>query len=531
MTCPNAELLSRWADGSLDPREAVAVELHAETCAPCRRKAEELRAVGAWIVSAAEPGPACLSADDMAAVIEGGRVPFHVRACPRCAAEFRSLRNIERKATLRTPKPAAPVTAWVAAALIFVAVGILLVLANRQERTPLKDEVVRVIPEKPPVVIPTPHEPEAVRVKPEPIPVEPAPKPAIPPTPPAPPPVAPAPVAPPVVVQAPTETPKPEPPRVVRPTLVEPARAAAALNVHSGGLLSNADGKWVKPQRIEEGMTLRADGRTQFDFAQARITLDGASRFSVSKDEISLTEGAMSAEVGAGSKLTLVLDEQRIVPQAFNARVLFCAKPDRFVVEEGSAKWKDTVLHEGVEHSVKKDRLEAQKRRTLAAAARPREALTWKLDLGNANALRRSFLQGRLEAGPEGRMLVSEPLKDNAVFYGEASCSNGGEEQPLYTVKPNTAIRFRYFVTQPGVFELVTWNVTKGENFNKPLEAVVRQWTTMTVYVRDIPVNGGGKKVTCDTGDRYTNFGWFVGRPGMPSEVQIDRFEILEIER
>jgi hypothetical protein len=530
MTCPNAELLSRWADGSLDPREAVAVELHAETCAPCRRKAEELRAVGAWIVSAAEPGPACLSADDMAAVIEGSRVPPHVRTCPRCAAELRSLRNVERKVTLRSPRPASPVTAWVAAAAVFIAVGILLVLANRQERAPLKDEVVRAVPPMEPTVIPPPQQPEIVRVRPEP-PSDPIRTPSIPPSLPVQAPVPPPPVVPPVVVQAPTEPEKPEPPRVVRPTLVEPARLPASLNVHSGSLLSNADGKWVKPLRFDEGMTLRAEGRTQLDFAQARITLDGASRFSVSKDEFSLVEGAMSAEVGAGSKLTLVLEEQRIVPQAFNARVIFCAKPDRFVVEEGSAKWKDAVLHEGVEHTVKKDRVEAQKRRTLPAAARERETQTWRMDLSNANAVRRLSYLGRLETGLEGKMLASEPLKDNAVFHAQVSLNNGGEEQPLYTVKSNTAIRFRYYVTQPGVFELVTWNATKGENFNKPLEPVVGRWTTMTVYVRDIPVNGGGKKVTCDTGDRYTNFGWFVGRPGMPSEVQIDRFEILEIER
>jgi hypothetical protein len=531
MTCPSTELLSRWVDRSLDPHEAAVVGRHAGSCAACRRKADELRAVGAWIVSAVEPGPACLSADDMAVVIEGARMPSHVRSCPRCAAELRALRNIERKVTHRTKRPAAPLTAWAAAAAIFIAVGILLLLANRQERTKLKDQVVRTAPQKQPVVIPATPVPDALRVKPEPLPIEPPPVLSIPQPPPLAPPLVSVPVAPPVVVPATPEPEKREPARVMHPTLVEPARLPAAINIHSGSLLSNADGRWVKPLRIEEGMTLRAEGRTQFDFAQARITVEGASRFLVAKEEFSLAEGAMSAEVGVGSRLALVLDEQRIVPQTINARVLFCAKPDRIVVEEGSAKWKDMVLHEGVEHAVRKDRIEPQKRRTLPAAARARETLTWRMDLSNANAVRRLFFQGRLETGVEGKLLVSEPLKDNSVFHAQASLSNGGEEQPLYTVKPNTAIRFHYFVTQPGVFELVTWNATKGENFNKPLEPVVRQWTTMTVYVRDIPVNGGGKKVTCDVGDRYVNFGWFVGKPGMPSEVQIDRFEILEVER
>src|SRR5438132_837361 len=122
MTCPNAEVLSRWADGSLDPRESAAVSRHAEKCAACRRKAEELRAVGVWIASAGEPGRACLTAEDMAAVLEGGRVPAHVRACPRCASEFRALRSSERKATRRRRSPQQPpVMAWASAAAIFIA--------------------------------------------------------------------------------------------------------------------------------------------------------------------------------------------------------------------------------------------------------------------------------------------------------------------------------------------------------------------------------------------------------------------------
>src|SRR5205814_7607054 len=145
MTCPKPEVLSQWADGSLEPRESAVVSRHAETCPACRRKAEELRAVGSWIASAAEPGPACLSADDMAAVLEGGRVPAHVRTCPRCASEFRALRSSERKATRRREKPQAPVTAWAAAAAIFFAVGILVVIANRQTSPP-EELAVRIPP-------------------------------------------------------------------------------------------------------------------------------------------------------------------------------------------------------------------------------------------------------------------------------------------------------------------------------------------------------------------------------------------------
>src|SRR6185295_7564087 len=101
MICPGAEQLSRWADGTLDSREAAVVARHAETCEACRRKAEELRAAGAWVASVGEPGPSCLSAEAMAAVLESGRAPAHVRTCPRCAAEFRSLRGVERRVTHR----------------------------------------------------------------------------------------------------------------------------------------------------------------------------------------------------------------------------------------------------------------------------------------------------------------------------------------------------------------------------------------------------------------------------------------------
>jgi hypothetical protein len=535
MTCPKPEVLSQWSDGTLDPRESSVVSRHAETCAACRRKAEELRAVGAWIASAGEPGPACLSADDMAAVLEGGRVPAHVRTCPRCASEFRSLRGTERKGTRRRHKPQAPVTAWAAAAAIFFAVGVLLVVANQQTSKP--EELAVRVPVRPSQAEPVREPaPPAVTI-PAPKPPQNETRPAVIPDPLKPVPQPPAPVETllpsTVVIEPKPVTPKTGPADPVRPTIAEPVRAtAAALNVRSGGLALLADGKWVKPSKIEEGMALRAEGRTQLDFAQARITLDGASRFTVSKDEFTLNEGGMSAEVATDSKFTLLLDEQRIVPQTFSGRVMFCARPDRIVVEEGSAKVKDLVLHEGVEHVVKKDRVEAQKRRTLPAAARARETLTWRMNLLNEGAVRKNIGAGHIvKDTPESRMLVSDAVPNGTFFYGQSSYYNGGEEQPLFTVKPNTAIRFHYYLTQPGILELVLKNATKDENFNKPLEPVVRQWTTVTLYARDVPANRGGKNVTCEVGDRYTGVTWFAGKPGVASEVYIDRFEILEIDR
>jgi hypothetical protein len=334
-----------------------------------------------------------------------------------------------------------------------------------------------------------------------------------------------------VVETAPTiENPSPAVREPVRETVAQAPRVAAALNLKSGGLSAlTTDGKWAKPSRIEEGMTLRADGRTQVEFAQARVTLDSAARFSVNKDEFALLEGGLSADVAPGGHFVLVLEEQRFFPQTQNARVLLCAKPDRLIVEEGNAKWKDSLIHEGTEYGVKKDKVDAKKGRSLAPASRSREIPTWRLDLSNLNVVKKNVV-GRIEKdGPE-RMLVSEPM-NGGEYYGTVVYNNGGEAQPVFTVKENTAIRFRYFLREPGHLELVMWNGTKGENFNKPLDPVVRQWTTVTVYAKDVAANRGGKPVTCETGDKYTSVGLFVGLAGQPSEVYIDRLEILEIDR
>jgi hypothetical protein len=537
MTCPRPELLSQWADGSLDPRESLAVSRHAETCAACRGKAEQLRAVGDWITSAAGPGRACLSADDMAAVLEGGRVPAHVRTCPRCASEFRALRGAERKAaTRRRQRPQqSPVMAWASAAAIFIAIGILVAVASQQS-APRPEPVVNINIRQQPVEPLRPLQPPAPPVAPKaPVrdPLETAKNDFVRPQPSTPKPLVEPPADP--VVKGPTPgTPKPatvaDPPLVTKKP-VEVPRAEAALNVKSGALAMLVDGKWSKASRFDEGVLLRAEGRTQLDFAQARITLDPASRFSVSKDDFSLSEGGISADVATHSKFALVLDEQRIVPQTQNGRVIFSAKPNAFVVDEGSAKLKDMLLPEGVEHVVKKGKIEAQTRRTLAAAARPREALLWKMNLGNENLVRNN-ISGHVERDTQGaKFLVSDAIKNNPIFYGQLSYFSTGDEPPLFTVKPNTAIRFHYYLSQPGPLEFVMKNITKDENFNLPLEPVVRQWTTMTVYARDILPNQGGKKVTCDVGDNYLGVTWFVGKPGVASTVYIDRFEIVEIDR
>jgi hypothetical protein len=532
MTCPKPEVLSQWADGSLNPHESLLVGRHAETCAACRAKAGELRAVGAWIRTAAQPGPSCLSADDMAAVLEGGRVPAHVRTCPRCASEFRALRQTERKATRRRQKPPAPMTAWAAAAAIFIAVGLLLVVANQQptkteqvafrapEKSPVTEPQVPPAPPTPPVVKSTPVEvpkqPATVERKPD---VTPPVKPVEPPQQPEPKPIV-------------KEDPTPEPAKpVVRPTeVVEAPKAPVALNVRAGGLSSLADGKWVKATKIEEGMALRADGRTQFDFAQARITLDSASHFSVSKEDFSLTDGGMSAEVSSGSKLVLVLEDQRLVPQTVS-RVVFCAKADRIVVEEGAMKSKDGFLQEGVEHIVKKDGIKAQGRRTMAAAVRSRELPSlFKMNLTNPITLRYN-VTGDIRRGAEGNYIVSVPT-GGPFFFGQASYFTTGDEPMLFIAKPNIAVRFRYYMTQPGTLEFVMKNITKDEKLQQDAGAGDQAVDHRDPLRARHPREHGRQESLLRNGATFNRgVTWFVGKPGVPTEIYIDRFEILEIDR
>lgn len=536
MTCPNPDVLSQWVDGSLDAQQGAPIARHVETCAGCAAKAAELRAVGDLISRAREPGSSCVTVDEMASALETGRIPVHVRTCPRCAAEFRALRpeRATKRATRRRGRPQAPLQAWAVAAAIFIGVGILLVVAVSQSSSPTVEFAYR-----PPTPLPR-----------DPAPTLPPPGPAIPKAPVAgtlepdksmpriPAPVIPAPAPKPEPAPAPLTDPVPtieNPTPSVRERSAEtvtqaPARVVAALAVKSGALSAlTVDGKWAKPARVEEGMTLRADSRTTVEFAQARVQIDRDSRFSVSRDEFALLEGGLAAEVSTGGHFVLVLEEQRFFPQTQSSRVLLCAKPAALLVEEGSARWKETILREGTEYGVKKDGVEAKKSRSMTATARTREQLTWRMDLSNPAVAKKNVV-GRVDNSPEGRMLVSEPMAD-AAYYGHVIYTNGGEVQPVFTVKPNTAVRIHYYLREPGHLELVMWNGTKGENFNKVLEPVVRQWTTVTIYARDVPANRGGKPVTCEVGDKFTSVGLFVGLAGMPSEVHIDRLEILEIDR
>ena len=527
MSCPAPEELSRWNDGAADLTAAAALKRHVESCEACRARVESFRAAARWIETLAEPGPDCLSAEEMAALIDGGRgATPHVRLCPRCAAEYKALRPA-KKATHRIYRSRSVAAPWIAAAaaLVLAVVGLIVGLRPRTS-----DNVAsRPLPAPPkplpaplPEPMPEPKAPEPATL-PEREPIKPLP---LPPTPRNPEDPTPAPKTPEPVVPPAPEPPKPS----VPPTIVEPAHRAVAVAIKAGALAVQQGTKWVKASRPEEGQTLRAEGRTVCEFAGATLTLEASSRVEFQSFDIALHEGGLSADVASGSPFVLSLGGQRIEPFA-SSRVMMVARPDKVVVEEGAAKAGGAVLQEGVEYAVKKDRFEAQKRRSLPAAARAREQLTWKMDFSQPALLRPRIVQGRLSVEGEERFLAAGPLGDNAFWQGQVGYFTGDVQKPLFVVKPGTTLRFRYYLSQPAPIELVLKNITKDENYNKPLESVAGRWTTVTIPVREVPPNRGGKQVPCELGDRYVGWGVFVGRPGSTAELYVDQLEILEVDR
>ncbi|HYE98614.1 MAG TPA: zf-HC2 domain-containing protein, partial [Planctomycetota bacterium] len=210
MNCPQAEHLSRWTDGTLDDATSRAVEAHAADCPSCARKAEELMAVGAWLERVSEPGPDCLGADAMAALLEGRGSSRHVESCPRCAAEYAALRPSARRITVRRQPARASWAPWAAAAAVLAAAVVLAVASrSRPSETPKPAQASRPATELP---LPAPERPkDFVLPAPPPAPVEakaPAPVPPAPSTKEPGAPVKPAPARPP----APAQPPRTEPP-------------------------------------------------------------------------------------------------------------------------------------------------------------------------------------------------------------------------------------------------------------------------------------------------------------------------------
>jgi len=199
------------------------------------------------------------------------------------------------------------------------------------------------------------------------------------------------------------------------------------------------------------------------------------------------------------------------------------------VVEEGAARWQEIVLHQGVEHQLKGETLDPQKRRTLPAAQRPREASVWRPDFKDAAV--RSRMRGRVDALPEGIQVTSVPMETKGYFESTFGFT-AVDERGFLATRPGMAFRFRYFLSEPAILQMVVYNGTKRENFNLDLDPVAGKWTTVTVLFRDIPVNqGGDRTLKWEAGDRVWSLGCFIGKPGSTATLTVDQVEMVEIDR
>lgn len=526
MNCPSAEVLSRWIDG-LVPSDKIPA--HLRDCTACAAKVAELRAAGEWIRTAGA-GSNCLTPEQVALVMEGKLESDHVRVCPSCAAEVRDL-TPKKRATTRIFRPKPAVAPWiaVAAALLIAALITLFVWSQKPDPTIAKSPPKKAEPPKP----------ERIPDLPRPVPPKPLPEPERDPR-----------IGPDAPSPEPRPEPKPEPferpdsvgppqgkPPVPetepksKPTVEEPAAAEVAVAVKSGSLSAFESGKWVKSTKIVEGLALRAEGRTRIEFAGARVTLEPAAKFSLAKSELSLTGGQLTADVPPGSRFALMLGTSAVVPQASTSRVLLVARDAQVVVEEGSAKSGDLLLGEDEQFEAKDGKLTARKARTIPTAVRARELLTWKLDIFNPNATRGKLDTGKVVTAATGRKALQSTPNEDKTYHEASIRFFAGGEAVTFTVKPTTALRFRYFTESATPVVFTIRNRTKDENFSFSFTPVAGRWTTMTIPIQDVPVNTGGRKVTCETGDAYGRFGWSIGKPGEKAELLVDQFEVLEIER
>lgn len=520
MSCPSSEEVSRHLDGSL---RDDAVARHLASCAVCGARADGLKSAIAWLATG------CLSVDEMAALLEDRGDRSHLESCSRCAAEFRALGPARKRATTRIRRRASqPSFGWMGAVAATLLFGLAAFLVLRSNQPQVEPDVVR---QPPPPGTRTNDVPPATSSKLTPPVTSAAPPPSSTASSQPVPPLTEMPAPASSSVQAPpppsSSTDQPAPTTTQPPDDPAPAREVAVI-VRGGSVTHFESGKWTKPDRVLEGMTLRAEGKTRIEFAGARVTLDSQAKFSLARQELALKEGGLSADVSRGSKVSLLLGSTSIVPLTDHSRVLLAATPERVVVEEGAARAGDVLLGEDLEHEFKAGRIVPRKR-SLPPAARAREALTWVLDIQNPNATRGKLDDGRLVMLPSGRAIESTPIKSE--YYASAINYFAGGDVDSFVVKPTTAIRFRYLAKDGGAVHFQIKNRTKNENFNTQFDAVAGRWTTCTIPVLEIPVNTGGLKVTCEVGDKYGRISWSVGKPGKPVEFLIDRFEIVEIEK
>lgn len=517
MTCRDFEAaLQAVLDGEPLPDGTAGETDHLDECPSCRIRASEMVDFHEALARSLGPCPpetALRIREAVRAAEEGLRAPGNGRVE---AAQ----RRIE---ALDAPPPRRLRGLGLAAAA-----GLLLAIAVWPVLRP--SPVVPPTPELPAALAPAPPEPPPPLppTPPEPEPPPPLPPPVVPPLPP-PPALKPTPEPPPPAPKPAPPPPDPSP----APPAPAPARAVA-VEVRQGALSGRVEGRWVQGQPPVEGMTLRAEGAVRLEFAGAAVAVDDATQFALSKDDLALLQGGLSAVVPASSPFVLVSGASRIAPAAALARVLLSARQDRLLVEEGAARSGPQTLLEGLEYRREGMGLVALGRRTLPPPeARPRESPVWRLPIDGTKATAQKLTEGRVDV-LEGRAVLamrSRPagagVKAEAAGDRAISLVAGGPAG-FFPVGTGTALRFRYFVVDSRPVKLTLHNLTKKADFSLDLDPVVGHWTTITLPVRDIPATAAAGNVASDPGDRLSNVRW---EADPTSGLLIDRIEVVEIRR
>ena len=399
---------------------------------------------------------------------------------------------------VRRPSRLAPLTA--AAAVAVAAVALALALRERPAvEPPVVHEAQPVLP--PPAVERAPDLPRP----PPPVPPPPEPSPLPAPEPPARPSPAPEPPA-----------REPAPPA---PTVPE-RRVEVAVVVRSGALSAGGRRLPAGDLSLAAGDEFRAEGRTRIELAGASLQLEGGSRASVQPGAFALHDGEALVEGAIELRLACV-----VRPLPSPGRFIAIARPDRIVIEEGGARAGGVLLAEGRQYRLGRE--PAAEKRTLASrAARPRETPVWSASFDGAK-LPSPDLRA---SGAFAQDALRSTRVDSEYCWGSAGLASA--ELRLFTAKPTTHVRFRYFMKRSAPVLVQLWNMTRSENFQVEIaEPAAGAWTTITVRAFDLPANPGGRKVAVGAGDVFSTIGWNVGRPGEEAEILVDDFAVVEIGR
>jgi hypothetical protein len=254
------------------------------------------------------------------------------------------------------------------------------------------------------------------------------------------------------------------------------------------------------------GSQFRAETEVRLDFDGARITLARASEFTIERHILHLTRGHISVVYAPLSELNQIQLGSVTFWNSGVQRCIFSATPDRVIAEEG---WPHNDMREGVEYRIVGDKLQPQKERTLPPAVRAKDKILFRLDLSDPKSVEGKLRQGKL-IQRDGRPVLA-PVKKTLIF-------DPGKDD-LLTVKPTTALRFRYFCpdNDQGFWNLYLFNWTKKKDSEAYDCTLLRgHWNTVTIPIV--------RRELASLGDRCGAIRWEGG------EFFIDRLEVVELE-